>query len=463
LRLSASKDDLGIGLTIALLALATLTGGASLPDALGQSVVRAGSLLLLSVGILMGLRFDLVRYRPLAWLMAAMIALVVTQLIPLPPTVWRALPGRDAFDLSSIVPSFGQMWRPAAIVPDAAWNALQSLAVPTSAFLLMTAVPRARLSALVPALIAMIGLSSVVATFQFAGNAGNNPLLNERTGFVSGLFANRNHQALFLAIGIAASMQWGATRPFAPWRIVTAAVVSAWFVLMILATGSRAGLLLGLLALIMGALLVLAALRRAQVRINRRLALLAGLGMVLALGSIVTASLYAGRSESIQRLSEASIGEDTRVRAMPVVMDMVRSYMPVGAGQGSFQTLFRVVEPDVLLKPTYFNHAHNDFVEIVVEAGVPGVILLFLALLWFAVQAWQAWRLPPEGEVQRARLGAAIILLVLLASVVDYPARTPLIMVTLVIASGLLSTHRSGTSATLPRDGSSLYSARPER
>lgn len=438
-RRSVERPTFATFLLGAMLALATLTGGASFPDTLGQAVVRTGAMLLLATAIGSKQRFDLSYYRGLFLILAFAIIIVLLQLIPLPPTLWAALPGRAAFDIGASVPEVADAWRPAAIVPVAARNALFALIVPLSTLLLIAAVPRRQLAFAVPFLVAMAGLSSVVAAMQFAGGTLDNPLINERIGFASGLLANRNHQALFLAIGVAAAMHWGTTRPLLQWRAAAGAVTIAWFALMILATGSRAGLLLGLVALVAGAAMAVSAARRAGLRVSRRTALLGVAGTVLACVGIISASVYAGRSASLDRLNDAAIGDDMRIRAMPVVLDMVRTYMPLGGGQGSFATLFAMAEPDRLLKPTYFNRAHDDFLEVLIEAGLPGALLLVAGLGWFVRRTWTAWRRAPDGETLRARLGSVVIALVLLASITDYPARTPLIMVVLIVAAAWLT------------------------
>lgn len=436
------RPDLAAWLLIAAVAFVALTGGASAPDALGQPLVRIGVALLAAVAIGAGLRFDFRRYRaPALWLAAAAL-LTAAQLIPLPAGLWRSLPGRAAFDLSALVPDLASVWRPAAIVPDLAWNALFSLVVPAAVLLLLAATPRAQLRWLPPLLVAVAGASGVFAAIQFAGAAPDDPLINERIGYASGLFANRNHQALFLAIGVAAACQWGATRPFSPVRAAVAGVSGAWFLLMLLATGSRAGLALGLIGLAGGAIIVVSAVRREGLRLPRRRMFGLAAGGVLALAGLMALSISAGRSESLSRLNDAAIGEDMRVRALPQVLDLAQTYGTIGAGQGAFATLFKAIEPDALLKPTWFNHAHNDYLELVIAAGVPGVLLLLVALIWLARLVWRAWRAPPTGEVQRARLGSIVILLTLLASATDYPARTPLVMTVLVLAVGWLSLDR---------------------
>lgn len=451
-RLTSARADhrpgLAAALLMAMVALAALAGGASAADALGQPLVRTGAALLAAVAIGAGLRFDLARYRGPALLLAAAALLTALQLVPLPPEFWRSLPGRAPFDVAALVPELASAWRPMAMVPDGARNALFSLIVPAAALLLLAATPRAQLRWTPPLLVAVAGLSGVFAAVQFAGAAPDDPLINERLGYASGLFANRNHQALFLAIGIAAACGWGATRPFSPVRAAVAGVAAAWFLLMLLATGSRAGLVLGLIALAGGAVLVGAAIRRDRLRLPRRWTVAIAAAGVLLLVGIVALSLYAGRSESLSRLNEAVIGEDLRVRALPQVLDLARTFWTIGGGQGAFASLFKAVEPDALLNPAYFNHAHDDYLELVIDAGVPGVLLLAAALLWFGRRAWRAWRLPPSGEVQRARLGTVVVVLTLLASATDYPARTPLIMTVLVLAIGWLSLDEADSGFT---------------
>jgi O-antigen ligase len=127
-----------------------------------------------------------------------------------------------------------------------------------------------------------------------------------------------------------------------------------------------------------------------------------------------------------------------RGRALPTVLAMIAEYFPAGAGLGGFDPLFRMHEPFALLKTTYFNHAHNDWLEVVLDAGLPGLLVSVAALAWWLVGTIRAWR----GGAVVARLGSAMLLLIMLASVIDYPARTPMMMATVVIAAVWLSRPR---------------------
>jgi O-antigen ligase len=75
------------------------------------------------------------------------------------------------------------------------------------------------------------------------------------------------------------------------------------------------------------------------------------------------------------------------------------------------------------------NQAHDDYLQIVMEAGLPGLLLLLVFLGWWGWTSVQLWRRTDDGDKALGRLGSVLILLMMLASIVDYPVRMPLIMV----------------------------------
>lgn len=454
---SGYRPGLAAVLSLTLMGALWLAGGASRGDEAGQIIVRATATIVLIVATLAGPRPRLAAIRPVLLLLGAILALVALHLVPLPPGVWQALPGRGILT-QAIQEATAQPWRPLAIVPGAAVNALGSLIVPVAVVALFSIASPDDRQYLPAALLAMIVAAALLGLLQFIGAGFDNPLINETVGMVGGNFANRNHFALFLAVGLLLVPGWVFSGRGAPmWRIAAGGGLMLLLALVTLATGSRAGLGLAAIAVVIGLAAGYDGLRRAARRMPRWLLPAALAGFVALLAAAILASVAANRASAIDRLFAVDIGQDMRGRGRPVVLDMIREYLPVGSGVGGFDPIFRMHEPFELLKLTYFNHAHNDFLEITLDTGLPGLLLLAAAVVWWGVASIKVWRVKPSFDVTLGRIGSGMLLLVLAASAFDYPARTPMIMAVIVIGAALLSTSASalGRSA-LPADARHL-------
>lgn len=443
-----------------LLAVLLISGGATRATVSGQMVVRAAAALCLAITILIAPRRRRSNTSPTSYsvpfyLLLAVIVLLLAQLVPLPPAIWQNLPGRQVL-VAAVIGE--QPWRPLSMVPDATVNAAFSLLVPFAVLILTMTIPhdqRGRLPALILGLMFVAMLTGVL---QFSGTRFDNPLVNDTVGSVSGTFANRNHFALFMALGCLVAPVW----PFlsthrTAWRGPTAFSMTVVFLLMILATGSRAGILVGGMAMVLGVLLARQGIRRTLRRAPRWAfpALMTAMAATIAI--FVAVSISADRASSITRVTTLDAGGDIRAMALPTVWKITRNYLPFGAGFGSFDPIFRLHEPFSLLKPTYFNHAHNDFLEIVLDGGIPALLLLLAALGWWTWASIRTWRAAAEPQVTLGRMGSAILLLIFVASVVDYPARTPMIMAMIVLAASWLSWGADAAKrASLPSGGKHL-------
>ena len=442
------------GVNAALLALLLvvlwIAGGASRADATGQLLTRGACWAAIVIAALAGRRPDWRAARGPLLILSAAILIVGVQLLPLPPLVWQSLPGRAPFAEAAALVGQPQPWRPLAIVPDAAVNALSSLVVPATVILLVAGSNEAELTALPGALLALVAASALLGVLQFSGAGLNNPLVNFSPGDVSGTFANRNHFALLLAIGCILAPAWaymGGRRP--GWRPPVALGLVLLFVLIILGSGSRAGVLLAGIGLVAGLFLARRGIRHALRKAPRWVTPAILVAIIGTIAIFVLVSIAADRAMSLDRVLTMQGEQDMRTRGLPVVVSMIRLYFPAGSGFGGFDPMFRLHEPFELLKPTYFNHAHNDFAEIVLDGGLPALLLIGASIVWWAVAGLRAWRSRDAETAMRARIGSAVILLVLVGSTVDYPARTPLIMAIATIAALWLSPN-TVSGPTLP-------------
>ncbi len=447
---SATAERARLVALVVLLAGCLLWGGGSRTDIASLSLLYPMAAISIATVLLVPgpMRFEEVR-TPLVCL-AALGAIIAFQLLPLPPGLWMALPGRDAVLGSTMLVQPEPGWHPLSISPDLTLASLIALLVPAAVLIGFAAVPRERTYQLVPFLLAGVGLSIVVALLQITGG-DNSPFYVYRItnrGSAVGLFANRNHQALFLAAALPLLALWACQPSVEPQRQQLRRVLSAaaaiFLLPMLAVTGSRAGLILGLLGLVFAWFQFRTGCsKKAGTKGSRPLGrgawIFAAAAAVVALGAAIMFS----RAEAVDRLVAISLEDELRLQYLPVVLRIVGDFMPFGTGFGSFDGLFRIYEPVDLLQAQYLNHAHNDLIELAMTGGVPALLVLAVFLVWLSRRGLAIVRdRSRERRVQFARLGLAQVVLILIASLFDYPLRTPLMAALFVVAVGWVAGHR---------------------
>jgi hypothetical protein len=451
------SDRIRLIVYLIFLALCFLGGGGSRGDIVSLLYVRPGAILCLAVILIIPGRIEWAAIRwPLA-LLALWTLWMIVQLIPLPPDLWTSLPGRQVVIEGGEMLGVAQPWRPISMAPDLTLNSVAAMVVPFAALIGFAAhgVDSRRL--LLPALIAASLLSVLLAIVQLSSGAGSPFYLYRITNedAAVGLFSNRNHQAALLAVTFPMLSLWAAHAAHArsekrAWQLRTfsAASFAVLLIPMILVTGSRAGLLLGGAAAFWA--LVQYRAERAAETGRRGLTLRS---MLLALAAVAAAGgffvfLAFSRAEALKRLLNPEGVElryaEMRYETLPTFLQMAKDFFPFGSGIGTFDPVYRIYEPDTLLSPRYLNQAHNDLMDVAITAGLPGLALLVLFLLWWV---WTSFRVFRDTRRSRTpaygRLGAVVILLLLSASLVDYPLRVPSMMLVLAIACGWLGGARA--------------------
>ncbi len=421
--------------TLAFLVLALVVGGASRQEVFAPDIVSLAALPLIGLSLwrLKDRVLDDLRL-PLG-ILAALLALPLLQLIPLPSGLWTALPGRELVTGGLRDAGVTPGWAPISLSPAETWAAFLSLLPATAMFLavLSLASDQRRRAAL--AVVAVGALSVVLGALQMAGGEDSPLRLYEITNRAAavGFFSNRNHLASLLICTVVLAAAWAAwsaaRRPVSRWALAAALLVIVLAAVGAGMTGSRAGLLLLLPAGLGAAIL---AWRAGVARGRGKLAL-----GVLALGfaaALLIVQLSFG--ETVARL-QGGFAEDVRVTAAGVGWDAVKAFSPFGSGFGTFVPAYKMFEGPESVINTYINHAHNDWLEVLIEGGVPAALLLAVFLFWFGRTAFGPWR--GEGaEGTLARAGSLIVLLLLIHSALDYPLRTPAMGVIFALACGLM-------------------------
>lgn len=419
-----------------------LMGGGSRDDIESNMVLRPIAILFAAYAFLSMGRAELERVRIPLYLLVALMLIVAVQLIPLPPTMWASLPGHQL--VADVLADAGvqQAWRPLTLSPAETMNTLFSLSIPLAALLLLSLQKRTTYRRIIWVLIAGLALSALWGLAQIAG-PDDSPLYTYRitnSGAPVGLFANRNHQAVALAalvpslIFLSMASKWRSGAGL----LESVASVGILLILLpsVLLTGSRMGIVLAVCALAGGTVLFLlfsqpeshrqSAGRMKQIIARYRAALLYGV-----VGVVVLLAIFLARAPSLDRLFDTNLTEESRLELWPVLLDMAGHYFPLGAGFGTFEHVFKIFEPSQILTPAYFNQAHNDPMQILIEGGVAALILCLAFLFLFARQVIRRLWLDGAPSGQRQIAGAATlgILVFLGGSLSDYPLRTPIGMV----------------------------------
>jgi O-antigen ligase len=443
---------------VGYLGLVFLMGGGARGDILSLVILRPVAIIVCGFA-LMTLGWKHIRqYRFLFALAAALFVLVGLHLVPLPFSIWASLPGRGIIVEIGQAAQLGEVWRPLTMVPIATWNAFYSLFVPLAALLLAVQLDREEQHQLLPVLILLGGASGLLGILQVIGAQEGPFYLYRVTNYSSavGLFSNRNHQALFLACLIPMLATYASsgikTPEQARFRGGIAIAGSIVLVPLLLVAGSRTGLALGVLGLLVVPLLYRrpAAVDPAARRPARWPMITLMLGGVAIIALALVTVLF-GRDEAISRVIAPSGPDEARFQVWGPIMDMAWQYFPFGSGIGTFVEAYKIGETDALLSSTYLNHAHNDWIEVYMTGGAIGLLLLAAATVAWAVRSFRIWsggRLTAR-QMSFGRLSSVLILMLGLASIGDYPLRVPsLACLAVILAVWLAGEGRPDASAS---------------
>ena len=334
-----------------------------------------------------------------AFYVCAMLGLVViglAALVPLSPETWLALPGRAAYadvvaalrqppiDLSSVSLSFDPVGASYATL-----SLLIALSVGLAAMLLPAPLLLSVLALFVGIAIAQacLGLLQLVfgtpSFLAFDTAVGSNR--------ATGTFVNKNHYATLLAMALPLmifrtagqfnfSQKVASPSPLSSiWWGVATATVAAALVASLSRAGSAAGFSVAVLAsLICGF--------RKQAITGQRFGLLGVAVLALALASMSSLSLL------LDSLQGEAFADSAEGRKALVRLSMIGaiSFFPVGSGLGSFSIAFQRFQADGVAG--FIEHVHNDYVELLFEAGALGCVVLICFAIAAVAAGLRLWK-----------------------------------------------------------------------
>lgn len=447
---AASPTLLAFACGIVLVASLVLGGGTRsgfLSDALLQ--LLATPLLLISVWRLPG--SGATARAPTELLFCTALALIpLLQLVPLPPWLWTALPGREVILESFTLANQELPWWPNSLAPHATWLGLVSLVVPLSIFLATIQLIR-RERRILSLVVLAVGAVSVVLGLLQVAQGPNSPLRffpftnpTEAVGF----FANRNHFAALLyslmliaaAWTVHAATQFSATGPRKAYDtpLVLALLAGLAVIVMLIAaqimTRSRAGLALAMVGLF-GVWALAVRDQRGTTGLSPGRLLAGAIGLAMVFGTQFALYRVLGRFD-------ADPLSDARIPFALNTLEAAIAHLPFGSGVGTFVPVYQMFEKLHELRHLYANRAHNDFLEILLESGLPALFLIGAFLVWLVRRSVWLWQVKPrpgeEIDLLLARAASMALAFIVMHSLVDYPLRTGAIMALFAFAAALM-------------------------
>jgi O-antigen ligase len=372
------------------------------------------------------------------WIGLALLVVGLLSLVPLPSGLGSGtLRGEliEAFRLIGMEPPS----LAASLAPPWTLASLLHLLPAAAMFLLVLRLTSEERRRLPMVLLAIAGISVVLGAFQLMGGQESPLRLYAVTTRFSpvGFFANANHEATLLLCSlplVAVTAGRMATRRSRSKRS-GGAIVSASFAVFIIAgiaiSGSSAGYGLAIPAAVASFLIY-----------RRTVAGRVAVGWWATLAVLALAFAYAGLQGPLGKEAfEGDLKADapsSRLVLATKTTEIIKDSFPLGTGLGTFSTVYRRYEDPGQVTHQFANHAHNDYLEAVMELGAPGILLILAFLIWWGRRSYRAWTGDWEGAAL-ARAGSVIIGLILTHSIVDYPLRTAAIAAVFAFACALMT------------------------
>lgn len=415
-----------------VLGVAILLGGSSLTGLSTRIWLSFAALILLLAAIPFAVRrsWNLPTLLGLG-LFAAWSFWTLLQQVPLPHAIWQNLGDRSAVsDGLELMGLPANKAMPISLAPSESFLSLFGTLPPLAIFILFVALgwrfAAARLNWAIPlfgAAGALLGLAQILM--------GNSDYLYfyevTARGLPVGVFANPNHQACFLlmCLPFVAALIGQLRRNWASGdsdhaKAIVITAMAGLILVGILAAGSVAGYAL------LTPVLVLSVLLARKPRSSGRPPI-ASTAIVIV--STLAAVLLVAFSPVLDGLGVTSFENSdlSRLGIWSVSGEIAKDHWMAGTGLGSFEDVYRLYENPDTVTMKFVNHAHNDYLQAIVEFGLPGTIIVLAGVVLLLVLFVRLWTRQGDEHRRLRRAAATALLVLILHSFVDYPGRRPAI------------------------------------
>lgn len=404
---------------IVILSAAVLIGGGGVDEAIPNMIVELAAIAALALCAEDLARAVRTAPRGLLALCIATIALPIVQIVPLPPGTWTALPGRELVQEAFSLVGAAHAWQPISVFPQRTLLTALSL-IPAATVMALTLSLREDRRWIAIATLAGLGLVNVgIGAMQLASGGKIGAIYpGGAADQLFGTFANHNSAGIFLVCALcvlpAAAASFRALTMNGPIYLFLALVLFVGAIL----TQSRSTILILLIPIFLHVWLFWRTRTESSAAPARRSSRSKYVLAILAL-FLVTAGILGSSSKVQNALSQFDDLQDARLGIWEDGHLAAQRFWPVGSGAGTFDEVFQLDESLEHVGPGRAARAHNDYLELAVESGAPGLILLAAWAGYIAFIARAGFR--PGSRIRICALAA--ISCVAAQSLLDYPLR----------------------------------------
>ncbi|WP_298609409.1 O-antigen ligase [uncultured Thiothrix sp.] len=426
-------ENLKFYLTAIMLLFAPLiAGGKSLPSLLGLELI--GTLLL---GIITWQDTLGQRLSKLAWFTLFLgLSIPILYLIPIPATWWEVLPGRAKYVeglnwyqyFTNTSP-----WLSLSLVPEKTVHALLALIPLLAIFLATLTLSSKNILKLTYLLIILAVTEAILGILNYTAHTGfiftfglNN---REISPSVSGTYINRDHFSallymtlpltlgeFFYRVGNKAIRYNYKEKGIQTHDILGLLLIITANIFLIIGavlSGSRAGIFLIVLAIAVSSLLFASHIGGKSSASLTSSLIVAILGISLSIGVIPILNRFIGQDPL----------EDARWEFYQLTWTAIKQFFPLGTGPSTFQEVYRTLQPYDQID--FLNHVHNDYLELVFEIGLLGVVFTLLFFLVY-IQGWLNLRTTAWDKTRFLKVASGISIgLLLIHTLVDFNFHVP--------------------------------------
>ncbi|MGQ9562271.1 MAG: O-antigen ligase family protein [Thermogutta sp.] len=207
--------------------------------------------------------------------------------------------------------------------------------------------------------------------------------------------------------------------------------------LALLLTQSRGGTLAATFSLTIAGI----SLYRTGILKNRWLGTFAwAIGFLVTAVFIIGTDMFVRRWEAVAQLSLDQIDPGEARRAVwRNTWHAAQDFLATGSGCGTFSAVYPLYQTS-RSSPHYYTHAENSYLQLLLETGIPGIVLLGLGCMTLIVWTWRAWKFAPSARHRTATgMIAAGLLGFAFHGLIDYVWYVPALAAVVAIFIGCLA------------------------